>query len=174
MEKFFPIGRVVKPHGVKGKIKIDYFGEELDRFLSYKEIFIEDLKGQLRSYEIIKATPKPPKIILRLKGIEKIEEVIPLIGKEILVKREDLPPLDSGEYYWADLVGMKVETDKGKIIGKIKSIFSTGANDVIIVEGKKGEILLPVIEDVIKNVDLEKNVIKVSRMEGLWEEIDEV
>lgn len=174
MEKLFPIGRVIKPHGVKGKIKIDYFGEGFDKFLFYKEIFIEDLKGQLKSYEIIEATPKPPGIILHLKGIDKIEDTIPLIGKEILVKREDFPPLENGEYYWVDLIGMKVETDKGKIIGNVKGIFSTGANDVIIVEGRRREIFLPTIEDVIKKIDLEKSVIKVSRVEGLWEDMDEI
>lgn len=174
MEKLFPIGRVVKPHGVKGKLKIDYFGEEFDRFIFYKEIFIEDTTGQLRPYEIIKATPKPPKIILHLKGIERIEDVIPLIGREILVRRKDFPPLDNGEYYWVDLIGMKVETDEGKTIGKIKNIFHTGANDVIIIKGRRKEIFLPAIEDVIKKVDLEKKVIKVSRMEGLWEDLDEI
>lgn len=174
MEKFFLIGRVVKPHGVKGKINVEYFGEGLDNFLLYKEIYIKDQNGQLKSYEVIQANPKPPRIILHLKGINRIEEAVNLKGKEIFIKREDLPLLNEGEYYWVDLIGMIVKTERGKIIGKIKSILPTGANDVIIIEGKRKEIFLPAIEDVIKRVDLENRVMEVKRMEGLWEDSDEI
>jgi 16S rRNA processing protein RimM len=170
----FPIGRVLKPHGVKGKIKVEYFGEELSRFLPYQEIFIENNKGELKPYEILEANPQPPRLILRLKEIERIEEAQPLVGKEILVKREKLPPLKKGEYYWIDIIGMMAETEEGKRIGRVKEIFPTGSNDVYVIEGKKGEILLPATEEVIQRVDLEKGVIKVNWMEGLWEEDDEV
>jgi 16S rRNA processing protein RimM len=175
MEKdLFPIGRVVKPHGVKGKIKVEYFGEELSRFLPCQEVFIEDNKGQLKPYEILEAIPQPPRLILRLKEIERIEEVQPLTGREILAKRGTLPPLKEGEYYWIDILGMVVETEEGKRIGRVKEILPTGANDVYVVEGKKREIFLPATEEVIQKVDLEKGVMKVIRMEGLWEDEDEV
>jgi len=175
MEKnLFPIGRVLKPHGVKGKMKVEYFGEDLHRFFSYREVFIEGDKGKPESYEILEASPHPPRLILRLKGIEKIEEAEPMIGKTILVEKEALPELEEGEYYWIDLMGIEVETREGKRIGKVKEIFSTGAHDIYVVEGKRGEIFLPAIEDVIQSIDLKKRVMKVVRMEGLWEDADEV
>jgi 16S rRNA processing protein RimM len=174
MEKnLFPIGRVVKPHGVKGKMKVEYFGEDLRRFVSYREIFIADEKGRPESYEILEASPHPPRLILRLKGIEKIEQAQPLIGKMILVEKEAFPGLEEGEYYWADLLGIKVETREGKRIGKVREIFSTGAHDVYVVEGKRGEISLPAIGEVILDIDLAKRVMKVARIEGLWEDADE-
>jgi len=174
MEKnLFPIGRVVKPHGIKGRMKVEYFGEDLRRFVSYREIFIEDEKGRPESYEILEASPHPPRLILRLKGIEKIEQAQPLIGKTILVEREAFPGLEKGEYYWADLLGMKVETREGKQIGKVREIFATGAHDVYVVEGKRGEISLPAIGEVILDIDLAKRVMKVARIEGLWEDADE-
>ena len=174
MEKnLFPIGRVVKPHGIKGRMKVEYFGEDLRRFVSYREIFIEDEKGRPESYEILEASPHPPRLILRLKGIEKIEQAQPLIGKTILVEKEALPGLEKGEYYWADLLGMKVETREGKQIGKVREIFATGAHDVYVVEGKRGEISLPAIGEVILDIDLAKRVMKVARIEGLWEDADE-
>jgi len=175
MEKnLFPIGRVVKPHGIKGKMKVEYFGEDSHHFSLYREVFIMGEKGKPESYEILEAIPQPPRLILRLKGIEKIEEAEPLIGKEILIKKEVLPELGEKEYYWVDILGMKVETEEGKRIGKVKEIFTTGANDVYVVEGKRGEILLPAIEEVIQNIDLKRGVMKVVRMEGLWEDEDEV
>ena len=175
MEKnLFPIGRVVKPHGVNGKMKVDYFGDDLRRFLSYREIFIRNETGGLQSYEILEVVTQPPRLILRLRGIEKIEETEPLLGKEIFVGKEALPELEEGEYYWADLLGMEVETQEGKRIGKVKEIFPTGAHDVYVVEGKRGEIFLPAIEGVIQSIDLKKRVMKVVRMEGLWENEDEI
>lgn len=175
MEKnLFPIGRVVKPHGVRGRAKVEYFGEDLRRFSLYREIFIEDEKGRPQTYEILEAAPQPPRLILRLKGIEKIEQVEPLIGKEILVEKKALLGLEEGEYYWMDLLGMRVETDGGKKIGEVREIFPTGANDVYVIEGKRREILLPATEEVIQSIDLKRRVMRVVRMEGLWEDEDEV
>ncbi len=170
----FPIGRVVKPHGVRGKVKVEYFGEDLHQLSSYREVFIKDEKNKPEAYEVLEAIPQPPRLILRLKGIERIEEAEPLIGKEILIERKSLHKLGEGEYYWMDLLGMKVETEEGKRIGKIREIFPTGANDVYVVEGRRGEILLPATEEVVRSVDLKKGVMKVARMEGLWEDEDEV
>ena len=173
-DNLFPIGRVVKPHGFKGKVKVEYFGEDPHYFSHYREIFIKGGTGRPEPYEILEAIPQPPRLILRLKGIEKIEEAEPLIGKEILIKKEVLPELEEKEYYWVDILGMKVETKEGKRIGKVKEIFTTGANDVYVVEGKRGEILLPAIEEVIQSIDLKRGVMKVIRMKGLWEDEDEV
>jgi 16S rRNA processing protein RimM len=170
----FPIGRLIKPHGVKGKIKAEYFGEDLSRFFLYREVFIEDSRGGLQTYEIIEATPQPPRLILRLKGIETVERVQPLIGKEILINKDALPKLDEGEYYWFEILGMVVETEEGKRIGRVKEILPTGANDVYVIEGKREEIFLPATDEVIQRVDIKKGVIKVLRMKGLWEDEDEV
>lgn len=155
-------------------MKVEYFGDDLDRFFSYREIFIENQANRMEPYEVLEVLPQPPRLILRLKGVEKIEEVEPLIGKNIFIEKEALPELEVGEYYWADLLGIEVETQEGKRIGKVKEIFPTGAHDVYVVEGKRGEILLPAIEGVIQSIHLKKRVMKVARMEGLWEDEDEV
>jgi 16S rRNA processing protein RimM len=175
MEKdLLPIGRVVKPHGVKGKIKVDYFGEDLNHFPLYREVFIKDHVGRLQAYDILEAVPQPPRLILRLKGIERIEEVEPLVGREIFIEKRSLPDLKEGEHYWFEILGMVVETEKGKRIGRVREIFPTGANDVYVVEGKRREIFLPATEEVIQSIDIKKGRMKVIRMEGLWEEEDEV
>lgn len=173
-KNLLPIGRVMKPHGVKGKVKVDYFGKDLDRPSFYREIFIKDEKGKPKSYEVLEAVPQPPRLILRLKGIEKVEETEPLVGKEILVEKDALLKLGEGEYYWIDILGMRVETREGKGIGKVKEILPTGANDVYVVQGKRREILLPATEEVIQSIDVERGVMKVIRMEGLWEDEDEI
>ena len=173
-KNLFPIGRVIKPHGVKGKMKVEYFGEDLRRFFSYREIFIDNETSGPESYEIMEVIPQPPRLILQLSGIEKIEEIEPLIGKMIFIEKVCLPELEEGEYYWVDLLGIQVETPEGKRIGKVKEIFPTGAHDVYVVEGKRGDIFLPAIEEVIQSINLRKRVMKVVRMEGLWENEDEI
>ncbi len=172
-EEFYPIGRVVKPHGVKGKVKVDYFGETLTPF-PYPRVFIRDLSGRPIPFEVLEATPQPPRIILKLKGIDRIEETQILIGKELLIPRGDFPKLQEGEYYWFEIIGMAVETEKGRRIGTVKEIFPTGANDVYIVEGRRREICLPAIEQVIREIDVQNRVIRVAPMKGLWEEEDEI
>jgi len=169
-----PIGRVVKPHGVRGKIKIDYFGGDPDVFSLYQRIFVKDNSGRPEPFEVLEVTPQPPRLILKLKGIERVEETEGLIGKEILVRKEDLPELKEGEYYWFEILGMTVETEGGRRIGTVKHIFPTGANDVYVVTGKRKEIFLPAIEEVIRKIDCQRRVIRVTRMEGLWEEEDEI
>ena len=169
----FPIGKVVKPHGVKGKIKVKYYGEDLDQFSHYREVILPDGSGNPQTYDIVQAISQPPLLILQLKGIERIEDVQPLVGKEILIRKDSLPDLEEDEYYWIDLLGMVVETEDGKKIGTVKEIFATGANDVYVVEGKRGEIFLPATGEVIKTVDRQLRVIKAHWMEGLWEAEDE-
>jgi 16S rRNA processing protein RimM len=169
-----PIGRVIKPHGVKGKMKVKYFGDNPKTFSSYRELIIINPEGRLQTYQVLGVVPQQSQLIVQLKGIERAEEVQPLTGREIFVNRESLPDLAEGEYYWADLLGMDVLTEEGKQIGRVKEIFSTGAHDVFIVEGKKGEIFLPAVENVIKSIDCEKGIMKVHSRGGLWKAEDEI
>ena len=175
MEKeFFPIGKVVKPHGLTGKMKVEYFGEDLGQFSSYREVLIENEKGRLQAYDVVEATPQPPRILLRLEGVESVEDVLPFLDKEVFVRKEALPELEEGEYYWFEIIGMDVETEEGEEIGTVKEIITTAAHDVYVLEGKRGEIFLPAIKEVIRSIDRKKGVIKVIWMEGLWEKEDEV
>jgi 16S rRNA processing protein RimM len=173
-QNLLPIGRVLKHHGLRGQIKISYFGGDLDGFRLYREVLIEDSQGIPRSYEIEEVIPHPPGLILRLKGIGKREEAHPLLGKEILVREEALPELKDKEYFWFEILGLTVETGEGKKIGKVKEVIPTGAHDVFVVEGKRRDILLPATERVVRSIDREKRVMKVHWMEGLWEKEDEV
>ena len=168
------IGKVIKPHGVKGRVKVKYYGGDLTQFSNYREVILRDGGGDLKTYNVVQAVSQPPLLVLQLKGLDRIEDVEPLVGEEILIRRDVLPHLEEDEYYWVDLLGMGVETENGKKIGTVKEIFPTGANDVYVVEGKRGEIFLPATGDVIKKVDCERKVIKAHWMEGLWGTEDEV
>ena len=75
---------------------------------------------------------------------------------EIGIPREALPEADAGEYYWADLIGLDVVNKQGELLGTVKALFATGANDVVVVQGGEKERLIPYIESVIVSVDLER------------------
>ena len=169
-----PIGRVLKAHGIKGKLKLEYFGEEPRQFLRYREVAIEDPTGRFQTYEVQEAILQPPRILLKLKGIDHPEDAQSLIGREIFIEKEALPALEEGEYYWADLLGMVVKTTGGKRIGRVKEIFPTGAHEVFVVEAKRGDILLPATEEVVKEIDPQRGVMEVQWMEGLWDAEDEI
>ncbi len=173
-DDLFPIGRVARTHGVRGKIKINYFGEDASQFGLYREVFIEDPNGLPQAYEVLEVKSQPNHLILQLKNIGTIEEAKRLIGKEVLIAKKSLPELPEGEYYWMEILGMEVETEEGKHLGRIQGILPTGANDVYVVQGARTEIFLPAIEGVIRSIDLKKRVMKVARTEGLWEREDEV
>ena len=173
-ESLVAIGKVIKPHGVRGQVKIVYFGEDPGGFHHYREILVRDSQGIPRVYEVEEVVSCPTHLILRLKGIGRREETHLLLGREILVPREALPPLEEGEYFWFEIVGLTVETQEGKTIGTVKEVLATGANDVLVVEGKGRELHLPVTKEVIRKIDREKRIIQVIRMKGLWEDEDEV
>jgi 16S rRNA processing protein RimM len=168
------LGRVIKPHGVKGKMKIDYFGDDPGRLLVYRQVLIEDDRGRLRSYEVLEVTPQPPRILLSLRGIDRIEDVLSLLGRRIFIPKKSLPELEPGEFYWFEILGMDVETEEGQKIGKVKDIIPTAAHDVFVLEGKTREICLPAGAAVIQGIDRTARIIRGRRMEGLWEKDDEV
>lgn len=169
-----PIGRVTRLHGVRGKIKVDYFGEPAGPVPLYREVWIEDKTGRLKPYEILEVTPQPPRLILQLRGIQTADEALPLVGKEVCVPKESLPDLPEGEFYWVEIIGMEVETERGTHLGRIQGILPTGTHDVYVVQGKRREILLPAVEKVVLGIDRETRIVRVAWMEGLWEKEDEV
>jgi 16S rRNA processing protein RimM len=118
-------------------------------------------------YSVATVSGHGRKLLVRLQQCETIEQVQPLVGQEVYALRAELPPLDEGEYYWQDLLGMRVVTDGGDPLGTIADIFSTGSNDVYTVQGEGKEYLIPAIADVVVNVDMEQRIMTISPLEGL-------
>lgn len=99
-------------------------------------------------------------LIAQFEGLDTREQVAPLVGLSILVAATQLPPLDDGEYYWSDLIGLQVVTRDGYRLGIVERLFETGANDVIVVSGER-ERLLPYTPQIVLAVDLANQVITV-------------
>ena len=167
MEAYLELGQIVNVKGLKGEIKVNPFTDDITRFERLEKILIKQKKSN-NEFIIEKVGYHKNQVILKLKGIDSVEEAEKLNNCYILIDRKNLEPLEEGTYYIADLIGLDVFTDEGNCIGKVDDIYNTGSNDIYVVKDELGkQILLPGISDVIKSVDLKNGKIIVKIIEGL-------
>ncbi len=157
-EKPIVLGRVSGLFGVKGWVKIFSYTEPREAILDYRECLLGSADSWSEA-QFAEGQSHGKSVIARFSGVDDRDRAEQLIGHDIAVSREVLPPPAKGEYYWADLEGLAVVSPNGTRLGVVSKILATGANDVLVVEGDR-EILIPfLLEDVIQNVDLDKGEI---------------
>ena len=167
MDNYLKVGTITQPFGIKGEMKVFSHTDDPKRFKKLNKGYIPE-KGSYREFEVESAKMALPLVILKFKGIETPEEIRNYRQKDLYVSREDAAPLDEGEYYFADIIGMEVVDDEGIKRGKITDIIQTGANDVYEVTSEDGtSFLLPAIKDCILNIDTEAELMTVHILEGL-------
>jgi len=168
---FLPIGKIVGAHGVKGNVKVYSFAESLSLFEQESSILVVSAKGSEKIFKIKWIKPHGRVVLLSLEGIENRDQAETLIGSELFVKRDSLPKLVDGSYYWLDIIGLAVFTNDEKYIGRVESIIPTGSNDVYVVKDaqkdRDNEILIPAIESAVLEIDLEQKRMIVDLPEGL-------
>ena len=167
MEKYLEIGQIVNTFGIKGQVKIVPFTDNITRFDELKEIYVEK-KNELKLFQIEQVNYKKNMVILKLKGIETVEEAEKLRNCYLKIDRKDAKKLPKDTYFIVDLLGLDVYTDEGKLLGKVDDIYNAGSSDIYVVKDELGkQILLPAIKDVLKEVDLENQKIIVHLIKGL-------
>lgn len=167
MQEYFEVGQIVNTNGLKGLLKINPFTDDITRFERLKTIFIEH-KKELLEFEIESVRYQKKQVLLKLKGIDTIEEAEKYREDYLKINRNKEEKLPEDTYYIVDLIGLDIYTENGELLGKLDDVFSTGSNDVYVVKNGEGkQILLPAISDVIKNIDLEQKKIVVNLIEGL-------
>jgi 16S rRNA processing protein RimM len=148
------IGRVSRPHGTKGEIRIEYFNTgDPDFFSRYQMLFIQGDAGSPQPYRPLAVRPHKKYILALLEGVRTRAEAEQLRGKAVLVDAADLPSLDADEYYWHDILGMRVVTEDGGNVGTITEILPTGSNDVYVVREGEREVLIPALKEVVASID---------------------
>ncbi len=167
MEKYLEIGQIVNTFGIKGQVKIVPFTDDITRFDELKEMYVEK-KNELKLFQIEQVNYKKNMVILKLKGIETVEEAEKLRNCYLKIDRKDAKKLPKDTYFIVDLLGLDVYTDEGKLLGKVDDIYNAGSSDIYVVKDELGkQILLPAIKDVLKEVDLENQKIIVHLIKGL-------
>ena len=153
------MGHVVAPFGVQGWIKVHPYTETVDALGDYGTWWLGK-QGAHTAYEVLEAKPHVKEILAKLPGIDDRDAAFALRGMEVAVPRDALPKAKRDEYYWNDLIGLTVVNTEGVAFGSVKTVLSTGANDVLVVNGDR-ERLIPFLKQVIHTVDLESGMIKV-------------
>ena len=167
MEEYFEIGQIVNTSGLKGVLKIKPFTDDIKKFSNLKTIYIKT-KNDLTEFKIEQVRYVKNMVMLKLAGIDTVEEAEKYRNLYIKILRDQEEELEEGSYYVVDILGCKVNTDANQELGKIVDVFQTGSNDVYVVKDEQGkQILLPAIKQVIKNVDIKNKIITVHLLEGL-------
>ena len=163
-EERLSIGKIIGLHGVRGEVKVLVYGDMED--FTWKEVFLAG-GGVPRILRVEGARRHKGFFLVKLEGLDTRDAAGKLVGFELQVPRGELPELSDEEYYYFDLEGLEVWTDENKFLGRVVKIFPTGSNDVFEVKGPLGDVLIPAIEDVVREVDLEGKRITVHLLEGL-------
>jgi 16S rRNA processing protein RimM len=156
------IGKFGKTFGIKGWITVRSFTDPKENIVCYKNWYFKGGKAkEWTKIDIEQSSLRGKNILVKILDLNTIEEVTPFINAEIAIKKSELPPLTIGEYYWAELEGLKVINQQNEELGTVSHLFATGANDVLFVKNHR-EHLIPFIKDVIIKVDLAKKLIVVA------------
>lgn len=166
MQKRLEIGQIVNTFGIKGEVKVKPFTDDINRFDELKKVYVKTKTG-IKQYKIENVKYHKNMVLLKLEGINRTEDAEMLRNLFLEIDREDAIPLEEGTYFIADLIGLEVYTDEGKLLGKVDDIYNTGSNDIYVVKDELGkQILLPGIKEVIKEVKLDEKII-VHLIQGL-------
>lgn len=167
MEDLLQVGIITSTHGVRGEVKVYPTTDDPRRFRRLKEVVLDTGKEKM-NLEIEGVKFFKQFVILKFKGLDNINDIEKYRQKSLYVTRKNAVRLQRGEYFIADLIGLKVQDEDGKELGTVKDVIETGANDVYEVEMADGKsLLLPAIKQCILNVDVENGTMQVHVLEGL-------
>lgn len=165
-EALLLIGRVIGPHGLRGLLKIESYARSEETLLAAGKLYLKQSQGEISEYGILSAAPHKGGSLIRLEGVESRDQVEPYHGAEIFIRKAAVSR-EEDEYFWHELIGLKVYLETGRCLGTLEEIVSTAANDIYVVREGKEEFLIPAIHDVVKTVDLENGEMILFEVEGL-------
>lgn len=167
--EFLEIGRIVRSHGLAGRMKVLSYLESQAVLNNLPEVFVGRKACDTVPFPVEEVRPGKECYILKLGGVDDRDAAEKLAGSFVWMPSEKMKKLPDGEYYWFDIIGLQVVTEEGKILGKIESVFPTGSNDVYVCHGGDKEILLPAIGDVVREIDTDRGIMVVRLLKGLAE-----
>jgi 16S rRNA processing protein RimM len=161
-EEFIPVGKISGAFGVRGWVKVYSFTEPRGNILEYSPLFLSR-QGEWIEIEVSGGHLQGKGVVMGIANVTDRDQVQPLIGAELAIRKAQLEPADEDEFYWADLIGLSVENLDGEVLGTVDHLLETGANDVLVVKAdKQSERLIPfVVDDIVKLVDLDNKLIRV-------------
>jgi 16S rRNA processing protein RimM len=170
--RYLVVGRVLRPHGVRGEVKIAIHTGYPERLVIHEFFYLSHphMPDVVQPYPVERVRVRADVALVKFGGCDSRNDAEELRGMWVQVPVEKAAPLEPGEYYQYQLVGMSVETEGGEWLGQVADVLETGANDVYLVLGPYGEVLLPAIEEVVRTIDMDARCMVVHLLPGLLNE----
>jgi 16S rRNA processing protein RimM len=163
------VGRITRGVGLKGELNVAALTDTLQRFEKLKTVWVGTGESQAAKHAVTAVRVTSSAVVVKLKGIDSRTAADALRGQLVFIAAKDVVAPKKGSYFIHDIVGMTVETESGEAIGTVQEVMQLPANDVWIVGGVGGEILIPAIKDVIRSVDVQRRRVIIRPLEGLLE-----
>lgn len=154
------IGKISSPYGIKGWVKIYSHTDPIDNILSYNPWWIHN-KGEWLSMDVVEGRIHGKNIVAHIESIDDRDSAEAIKACDIAIERKQMAQPEPGEFYWIDLIGLKVINEQGQQLGVVDHLFETGANDVLVVTGDKERLIPYVMDEVVKEVNLSAGTILV-------------
>lgn len=169
MKKYLDTGKIIATQGLKGEVRVDPWCNEPEFLCKFKKVYLDE-NGENKLNVISKRRQKNI-VIMKFENINDIDSAKKLCGKTIYIDRSDIK-LENGEYFIQDILGIDVFDDETNVnYGKITDVFKTGANDVYeITNPENKKYLIPVIDGVVIETDIEKRIIKIKPLKGIFDD----
>ena len=169
-KQFLEIGKIVATQGLGGEVRVQYYCDSADVICSFDRLFLGKDKQEL---EVEKARPHKTLAVLKLGGIDNVDEAKTIVGKMLYMDRDDVE-LPEGVNFIQDLIGLEVkDAGNGRVYGKISDVLRTGANDVYEIKDADGKTYLaPVIDDVVKEINVNDGYVLIVPMKGIFDDED--
>jgi len=161
------IGRIVKRHGVRGELRVLPYNPDSTVLELLPEVVLQAPNGGCDARRILSARRHKHFVLVRFEGVDSAEDADAFIGCTVSLPRAKLPPAREGEVYYHDLIGCAVRTEAGEDLGHVFEVFATGSNDVCVVRGGGVEHLIPMIADVVVDLDIERRQLVIRVLPGL-------
>lgn len=165
MNDLICVGKIVNTHGLKGQLKI-YPYNDPEKFLEYKAFYLNN-KLYKRHSGIIQKTV----IILKLEGIDSIEQAETFRGHEIFIENSQLTPMMEDEYLISDMIGLEAVDTSGLFLGEVTDVLSYAANDVLAIKNESGTHFVPNIKEFVKKIDMDCRKITIAPIKGMFDDI---
>ena len=165
-KRFLETGKIVSTHGIKGEVRAQCWSDSPEFLSQFKRLYLDQGKTELK----VRCRPHKNISIIKIEGIDRIEDTADLINKVIYIDRNDAV-LEEGTYFIQDIIGLEVrDIQSDCCYGKVTDVFSTGANDVYEMRDQNGRLFyIPVIDDIVKEKDFEKGAVYIKNMKGLFD-----
>ncbi len=168
MKQFLETAKIVSTQGIRGEVRCQYYCDSPDILCEFETLYFDKGKTPVR---ITRAYVHKNVVVLKIEGVDSIEDAQKLIGKILYMDRDDVE-LPEGTYFIQDIIGMTVKDfNTGEVYGKISDVYQNGATDVYSIKKENGrELMFPYIDDIVKSIDTDAGEMLIVPLEGLFDE----